>query len=398
MKKIIKLSVAAALAATAMNASVVENVKLAGNAKLFYETNDAKISNDVPRTMFLEENPNTKGQVIINVKASASVGPITANYRHATLTTMGLENTVVQLPQVTTTNTTDTINYVDIANLSATIGGTTVISGKQELNTPLCFTEKWNVTSNTFDANVLVNKSLIPNTTLIYADVQTSNAKGASITDGGAALNASGSFERSINANMVAASTNIAGASLNAYYYDVNLPDMVKTFSATWVDASYTVAGVKVDALYSELDMQADIFDNGKKNTYAQAVSVGTKVAGISLFGAYSNVSDGHVSFQNVATNKKTKLPTQAVYVDGSIVAQPGAETVKVKAAAPAIAGVKLALQYVNSTAQSKHSEETDLIVKTKIAGVDLKALVMNIQKANKKQQTNFRVYANYSF
>jgi hypothetical protein len=397
MKKIIKLSVAAALAATAMNASVVENVKLAGNAKLFYETNDAK------GKMFDEEE-GTKGQVIINVKASASVGPITANYRHATLTTMGLENTVVAAPQVGTTNTADTINYVDIANLSATIGGTTLISGKQELNTPLCFTEKWNVTSNTFDANVLVNKSLIPNTTLIFADVQTSNANGKTITDNGAGdtksgagLNPTGSFERVINANMVAASTNIAGASLNAYYYDINLPNLVKTLSATWVDASYTVAGVKVDALYSELDMQNPaVFDD--VNTYAQAVSVGTKVAGVSLFGAYSNVSDGAVSFQNVGTQKKTKLPTQAVYVDGTIVAQPGAETVKVKAAAPAIAGVKLALQYVNSTAKSQHSEETDLIIKTKIAGIDLKALVMNIQKANKKSQSNFRVYANYSF
>ena len=390
MKKIIKLSVAAALAATAMNASVVENVKLAGNAKLFYETNDAK------DTMFNEEQ-GTKGQVIINVKASASVGPITANYRHATLTTMGLENTVVAAPQVGTTNTADTINYVDIANLSATIGGTTLISGKQELNTPLCFTEKWNVTSNTFDANVLVNKSLIPNTTLIYADVQTSNAAGESITDGGAALNSSGSFERVINANMVAASTNVAGAALNAYYYDVNLEGHVKTFSATWVDASYTVAGVKVDALYSELDMQNPaVFDD--ENTYAQAVSVGTKVAGVSLFGAYSHVSDGKVSFKNVGTQKKTKLPTQAVYVDGTVVAKPGAETIKVKAGIPEIAGVKLAVQYVNSTLNKRHNEETDLIIKTKIAGIDLKALVMNIQKADEKTHTNLRVYANYSF
>jgi hypothetical protein len=197
---------------------------------------------------------------------------------------------------------------------------------------------------------------------------------------------------------MVAASTNIAGAVLNAYYYDINLGNgKAKSLSATWVDASYTVAGVKVDALYSEIDMQDhDLFND--KNTYAQAVSVGTKVAGISLFGAYSHVSDGAVSFRNVGTQKKTKLPTQAVYVDGTIVAQPGAETIKVKAAAPAIAGVKLALQYVNSTAQSKHSEETDLIIKTKIAGVDLKALVMNIQKADKKSQANLRVYANYSF
>jgi hypothetical protein len=406
MKKIIKLSLAAALAATAMNAAVVDNVKMSGNAKLFYETNNANNTD-----MFDQDNTGTKGQILINVNASANVGPLKVNVGHSTLTSAGLEQVVVNDVQnhTETATGTATINYVGIANVSATVGGTTLIAGKQALSTPMCFTEKWNVASNTFDANVLVNTSLIPNTTLIYADVNTTNAAGSTVYDDGTALNANGRFERIIDTSMIAASTNIAGLPLNVYFYDVNSGGATAA-TVTWVDTTFNVSGIKIGLIAAEReDTTNAISTTTTSNTAhkdgetgkAYAISAATKIAGLNVFAAYSSVSDEDTGgFTNVATRKKTALPTQAVYVDGQNVAAAGADTWKVKVSGMKVAGINLAIQHVNcdsSKTTTKTAKETDIIASTKVAGVALKALLMQNDE-NGSQHEKFRVIANYSF
>jgi len=396
MKKIIKLSVAAALAATAMNAAVVDNVKLDGKARLFYETNNANGTD-----MFDANNAGTKGQVLLTVGASADVGPIKVNLRNQTLTTAGLENAVVAANQ---TAGTDNINYTDIANIQATFGGTTVIAGKQELNTPMCFTEGWNIHRNTFKANVLVNKSLISGTTLVFADVKSTNASGASATpvnvntilaEKGAGLDANGDYNRNVGATMVAAHTTIAGLPLNAYFYDINsvAGTTPLALSTTWLDTNFNVAGAKIAAIYAEQDL-----NDGSAEGTAAAVSVATKVAGLNVFAAYSTVNDDATSFANVATQKKTKLPTQAVYVDGADVAQAGADTWKVKLSGMSVGPVKLAIQHVVCDTNGAEDTETDIIATTKIGGVSYKALLMQNEEGAGTQHEKFRLYANYSF
>jgi hypothetical protein len=414
MKKIIKLSVAAALAATAMNAAVVDNVKLDGKARLFYETNNANGTD-----MLDAENAGTKGQVLLTVGASADVGPIKVNLRNSTLTTMGLEHTVVKAPQ---TSTADTQNYTDIANVVATIGGTTVVVGKQELNTPMCFTEGWNIHRNTFDANVLVNKGLVPNTTLVFADVKSTNASGAGLTYNGA-------FTTALNAEMMAAHTTIASLPVNAYYYELS------GTTASWFDTKATIGGIKFGAIYAQLDQAATtgsaavaavtaspevvnqttgvvtpaveaaaaipaVAATNNGTASAWALSAATKVAGLNVFAAYSSVSDDGGSFASVATSKKTKLPTQAVYVDGQDVAAAGADTFKIKLSGMSVGPVKLAVQHVvcdNGTAND--DVETDIIATTKIAGIALKALlIQNEEGGSANKHEKFRVYANYSF
>jgi hypothetical protein len=378
MKKIIKLSLAAALAATAMNAAVVDNVKMSGNAKLFYETNNAGNTD-----MFDAENAGTVGNVLLTIGASANVGPVKVNVRTNTLTTMGLENVLVKGTQqkVAGAANVDTQTFTDIANVSTTIGGTTIIAGKQELSaavSPMCFSEKWNVTTNTFDANVLVNKGLVPNTTLIFADVKSTNAGGR-----GFDLNYDGKFTTDLNAELMAASTTIAGVPVSASYYDV------QGTTVSWYNAK--VAGLNL--IYAEKDPA-----NGDATGSAYAVSTSTKIAGLNVFAAYSSVSDDGQNFTNVATAKKTALPTQAVYVDGQDVAAAGADTFKIKLSGMKVAGVKLAIQHVicdNGTAND--DVETDIIASTKIGGVALKALLMQNDEAG-SQHEKFRVVANYSF
>jgi hypothetical protein len=288
---------------------------------------------------------------------------------------MGLEHTVVKDPQ---TDTADTHNYTEIANVVATIGGNTVVVGKQELNTPMCFTEGWNIHRNTFDANVLVNKSLISGTTLVFADVKSTNASGAGLTYNGA-------FTTALNAEMMALHTTVANTPVNAYYYEVGGE------TVSWYDTK--IAGIS--AIYAQKDPASGATGS------AFAVSGSTKVAGLNLFAAYSSVSDDGQNFTNYATDKKTKLPTQAVYVDGQNVANSGADTWKIKLSGMKIAGINLAIQHIScdDSDLTTKATETDIIATTKVAGVALKALLMQNEEAGSaNKHEKFRVYANYSF
>ena len=101
----------------------------------------------------------------------------------------------------------------------------------------------------------------------------------------------------------------------------------------------------------------------------------------------------------NVATTKKTKLPTQAVYVDGTVVAQANTDAFKIKLSGMSVGPVKLAAQYVSADQGTANDNETDIIAKTKIGNVDFKALLMFVDKETTSDDcTKFRVYANYSF
>ncbi len=56
--------------------------------------------------------------------------------------------------------------WIDVANVTAKMGKTTAVIGRQKLDTPLAFTETWNIVENTFDAFTFVNGD-IPKTKLI---------------------------------------------------------------------------------------------------------------------------------------------------------------------------------------------------------------------------------------
>jgi len=401
MKKIIKLSVAAALAATAMNAAVVDNVKMSGKAKLWYETNDS-----AGNSYF--DQANSTGQVMIDVAASADIGPVKINLENTTATTLGLEQAVVSASRVG--GSTDTQNYTGIANISTTIGGTTLVAGKQALNTPFCFTEAWNAHKNTFNAGVLVNNSLIPNTTIVLADVKTTNALDitAASTAAGEEVGAKGQltydgeFNTDLNAKYVGLTTKIAGATVNASFTDVdgNNHASVKA-TGTWIDAAAKVANANVKVTYAELDPATGDTSN------AHAIAVSTKVAGLNVMAAYSKVSDDNngLAFGNIATTfKKTKLPTAGVYTDGQYVAQMDSKAMKIKVSGIKLGSVALAAQYVdcdNDTTAAKNTSELDVFATTKIAGIATKVIYMHRDMpagTTGGDQDKIRVIASYSF
>ena len=403
MRKII-LSAAAAVMALSTTASALEDIKVNGQAKLWYETHNMG-NND----MFHKDSGS--GEVVFKLGITGKQGNVGFGTTIYQTSTMGLEGTLVSTSRTastngggataigpaTTSNTSGSM-YVGEAYITAPVAPSTVLKfGKQELDTPLAFTERWNAAPNTFNAAVAINSS-INNLTLIGAYVGQDNATSFAV-DG------------EVNNNyMGAGATTFAAAGL---YKNDSLAVNVWAYSiatitkALWVDAGVKVAGVDLKAYAASMMPAAD----GADDTTALALSAATAVSGVKLFAAASMISDdGVLSVANTSTNfKKTKLPTAAVYLDGRSVAAPGATAIKVKAAGK-VAGTGLALQAVMvsndeygvntdlAPAAGDSATEIDLIVTKKIGDFNLKGLIMHRDFDAGDAQQHVRVIASVNF
>jgi len=372
MKKII-LSVAVATMALSTAAAALEDIKVNGQAKLWYETDNAN-------TGHLFNDGDASGEVVFKLGITGKQGNIGFGTTLYQTSTMGLENNLVSgtrtsAVNVDTNNTavsaTSNAMYVGEMYVTIPVGADTTLKiGKQELQTPFAFTEKWNATPNTFNAAVAINKS-IENVTLVGAWVGQTNTSGSFKTDGEVD---NSFFEGAYAAVAHYKAGNIAA---NAYYYDLK-----RVATAYWVDAGTTIAGVNANVYYGAMDPKG----TNTEDTNAIAVSAGMKVASINLFAAYSATNDvdstkTYYRLANTATNfKKTKLPTAGVYTDGVYVADEDTKAFKVKASTK-LAGTGIALQYVdndNGSNNTKDTQEIDLILSKKLGDVNMKAIVLN--------------------
>ena len=383
--KITKLSLAAIAVMTITTGAMAEVTnELSGNVKLWYETADTDNGGD---NGLFHQNASgfTGGQAAASIEAKGKAGVLGYGFKYTAVDTLGLENNLVSSVRVQGSGSpTNTAHWAEKAFITYKMGNTMAKIGRQHLNTPLAYTEKWNVAANSFDAAVLVNSD-IENVTLIGAYVGRGN--GSKFGGGGTGtLAVNGGFDTYPSATVGAGNGKGAYAAavlakpikdlgINAWYYNVQ-----QVADAVWVDANYAIAGVKLGAVYSNLQPKG-LAGTGDA-TSAVAVKAGGKAGPVALFGAYSAISDdGSLHVANTATGfKKTKLPTAGVYNDGLIVAAPGSKTFKLKAAMP-VSSVKLTAQYISCTNDinvGKDVDEIDLIAATKIADINVKAIFVN--------------------
>jgi hypothetical protein len=373
--KITKLSLAAIAAMALTTAATAEIThELSGNVKLWYETADSDGGGD---NGLFHQNASgfTAGQAAGSIEAKGKAGVLGYGFKYTAVDTLGLENNLVSAPRTgySVANPLKTTHWAEKAFITYKMGNVTAKIGRQHLNTPLAYTEAWNVAANSFDAIVL--SSNFGKVDVVGAYVGRGNggngpaAGYSSVQDGGefGTYAVDGAYALGVLAKPM------KGLGLNGWYYNVQ-----QVADAAWVDANYAVSGVKLGAVFASMMPKA----SGQDDTTAFAVKAGTKAGPVSLFAAYSDVSDdGTLHVGNTATNfKKTKLPTAGVYNDGVIIAAPGAKTFKVKAAMP-VGSFKLAAQYIsasNDVNKAKDVDEFDLIASTKIADVNLKAIFIN--------------------
>ena len=399
MKKII-LSVAVAAMALSTTASALEDIKVNGEAKVWYETNNA--------TTDIFSKDNASGEVAFKLGVTGKQGDVGFGATVYQTSTMGLEGTLVSGVRNGNNHLAgDGEMYTGEMYITAPIAGSTLKLGKQELDTPLAFTERWNVVPNTFNAAV----SIIPatdNLTIVAAYVGQANT-GNEVTAryGSAVLNTGGFAGTGTFALAGLYKTDSVG--VNVWAYELN-----SLANAIWVDAAFK-AGPAALKVYAAQMMPKGILD-GADNTTALGLSAGMKAGSINLFAAASMVSeDGALGVGNTATlnganaGKKTKLPTMAVYLDGRSVAAPGATSIKLKAATK-VAETGLTLQAVmvqndengvNTDAAGAVGDsamEIDFIATKKFGDINLKGIIMHRDFDAIDAQQHVRVIASVKF
>jgi hypothetical protein len=311
MKKFTLSIAAIVLIATAAQADI-KSKSFGGSASLFYGTNDANDGD-------LFNKATSYGNAAIQLGGAASVGAcdtcVTLNYGVTGVTTMGLENTLVSSTWVN--HTLDDAVWIDTLNLTFNpldgISNTTMVVGRQALETPMVFTEGWNIAKNTYDAAVAVNTD-ITDTTLVGAWVGRSNVDGGNTVKSDAGFNNNGfdSFLTKEGAYAFGAITKlIPSVTAQAWYYVAP-----STANVGWVQAETEIAGFSLGAQYGMLDGADDSDGN------AVAVKVGYDLDGLGLCASYSTVdkmtgTSGALGFVNLG-GAQTPLYTAGWWDVGS--------------------------------------------------------------------------------
>jgi hypothetical protein len=411
--KLVKMSLAAALLVS--GAYALDNVKVNGSAKLIYQTVDT----DNAGTSLFSRSGNTTGgsqttnsptlgtastmggaQVLLGASADL-VENISAGAEVQVFSTLGLENNLVDTVMATG-NGQDQWNMSQLW-MAASYGKTTVKVGRMELDTPLAFTEKWNVAKNTFEAAVVINSDL-PDTTLVGAYVgkdngnmnsplrtaltgsgtigQGSTAYMGALSNGAVANNTFNSFYGGAYAAGIV-NTSIENVTAQGWYYNV---DDIATAIWLQADAKNVADLVDIGVQYGSMDPSANLSATAS-DLDAWAVKISGTVSDINIFVAYSDVDNNTVNsgllMANTATQDKTKLytGTSSVYMDGGVVGSADTQTWKVGASTN-VAGYSLAASYANAdnggngtAANAWDVDCLDLSVGTKVGAIDLKLI-----------------------
>lgn len=432
--KAVKLSLAAALVAS--SAFAVENVKVDGQVKLWYQTTDQSGTGATANDGLFKKT-GASGDLFAKVKVSGDLTKKAGfGFAMYALTASGLENNLVTTEAASTNPTGVGANsnpyWLGEAYFNYKAGNSVVQIGRQTLDTPLAYTETWNVAPNTFEAMVVLNNDL-PKTTLVGAFVSRGN--GTNATSG--ILNTNGGTV-STDATFNTLGTTVAGSPQGAYavgavttavdnvtaqgwYYDI--ADAAKAY---WLQADAKLPmNVGLGVQYANLEAAGAVktaISATDYRTAAYAVQLSTEVAGVNLAAAYSDVSKGTLAAANVATGgKKSKLYTASILSDGTIAAQPDVKSYKVSASTK-VAGLALGASYsghevgdnangysitgysivtANRPAAGKTYDvtEMDLSVSTKVDDINLAVYYVKQENKNNALDTQaVRVIASIDF
>lgn len=327
--KLAKMSLAAAVLLGA-SAFAIENVKVSGDAKLFYSTNDQGTGVDLFDKGSSAADTALRLGVTADLLKNVSMGATAY-----AVSTLGLENNLVSNTWTGAHGVANPASGVDDAAwmgelwLAGTVGKTTAKVGRMELDTPLAFSEKWSVVPNTFDAAVLINQD-IPDTTLVGAWVGKGNGynvgQGSVATIGYAnapavgmdgIMGAGAKFGTFVEKGAYAAAiVNNSFKPLTAQGWYYNVLDVADAY---WLQADINcqlVKGVKIGAQYADISPKGLL--NGVKDSEAYALKLAYEgVENLKVSAAYSETDkDGVLKIANVATNNlgaaQSKLYTEA--------------------------------------------------------------------------------------
>ncbi|MDD3769686.1 MAG: porin [Sulfuricurvum sp.] len=422
--KLGKLSLVAVMA-LGTSAFAIDNVKVSGEAKVWYQTSefDGEGASATEKQMdMFDHNTNSLAEVSLLVGATMDLAPnLSMGASAYALTTLGLENNLVgDVPsnKVRSDGTTSTVAervqdqaWMRELYLAYTAGKTTLKVGRQELNTPLAFTEKWNVVDNTFDAAVVLNNDL-PDTTLVGAWVGKDNGANSTATPyvGSTTVNLDGEFTTFGKTGAYAAGAinkSIPNTTVQAWYYDVQ-----SVADAYWLQADAKLMGmIDLGAQYASKDIK---YVAGDSRTDIYAVKGAVDVAGVNLYAAYSSASKGYTTnFSNVATGDKSMIYTAlgSIYMDGEYTTRSDTDAWKIGASTKMIPGVTLSASYTESDTDTNNNTQSaderkawDVIASGNVGPVGLTAIYTqyeldyDLTNTSDKEFDTLRIIASLKF
>lgn len=390
--KLVKMSLAAAMLMGA-SAFAVDNVKISGDAKVFYSTQDADLTgyNAVvgkDGSLFDKDSSAADAALHLNVSADLFTG-ISAGASYTAISTLGLENNFVSNVWAGSHTATagtgqsyggalggakvENASWFNEAWAAVSLGKSIAKVGRMELDTPLAFTETWSIERNSFEAAVLINQDL-PGTTLVAAYVGNGNGTetfGQNLHSNVQALglavapvvNADGEFATYGTDGAYAAgivNNSLEMLTLQGWYYDVS-----KVAQAYWLQADLNLAGIMAGAQYSGIDV-GDVAPGVDSSVWAAMVGYEMKDV-VTVKAAYSSVDKDFAAGFNTATamgTAQSKLYTEAWWNYGYVTA---ADTDSFNITATGkVAMVELGAYYTNA---SNDATDVDMTEFTLTAG-----------------------------
>lgn len=329
------------------SAFAIENVKVAGDAKLFYTTQDSE--NDIPDASLFDQG-SSFGEASLNLGLTADLTEgVSAGATMNAITTLGLYNNLVG---GTWTGGTEDTYFFSEAWLAGTYGNTTAKVGRQLLDTPYVFSETWSVVPNTFEAAVVINQD-IPDTTVVGAFVGQHNS--AAALGGGFDDFTTSPFKSFWNGAYAAGVVNnsVEPLTLQAWYFDA--PQAAQSY---WLQADATMAGFSAGLQYTNIE-----YTGLEENNYAVAAKLGYEMEGkFAISAAYSMTGEkkafegaGLLTGANLA-GAQSKLYTEAWWYYG-VISQADTTAYNVTLTAPVADMFDFGLYYTGATATSAENE-----------------------------------------
>ncbi len=432
--RIVKMSLVAALL-VGSSAFAVENVKMSGDANVFYNTSDA---NDA--TLFDKDSSAADAGLNLNVVAdlfSNDMVTVSTGVGYTALSTLGLENNLVSGVWGSAHGATigtdasyagafngakvENATWFNEAYVTVATGKTIAKIGRMELDTPLAFTEKWSIEKNTFEAAVLINQD-IPDTTVVAAFVGNGNrtetfgqnVNGTVIANGlamGALVNENGDFTTYGSDGAYAlgvVNNSVEPLTVQAWYYDVS-----RLVQAYWLQADVKIEEIMAGAQYSAheidtTDLKAGLGTTGtavKVDSDVYAVMLGYEMKDMfTAKVAYSQVGKDYAAGFNTATatdTAQTKLYTEAWWNYGRVTqADTVAYNLTVEVPVQDVADFGVYYTYAD---QAKNTGPNDLTEFTLTAGqsfgpLDATLAIINAKVAKADATNTVQAYVTLNF
>ncbi|WP_321777582.1 hypothetical protein [Sulfurimonas sp.] len=353
--KFTKLSLVAMLL-IGSSAFAIENIKVSGDTKFFYSTQDNTYDSSYTKNeragLFDQSTSIGEASLSVGVTADLTKG-VSAGATLSGITTLGLQNNLVG---GTFTGNLQSNAWFNEAWLAGTTGKTTAKVGRMQLDTPLVFSETWSVLPSTFEAAVLINQD-IPDTTIVAAFVGKSNSDavlGGGYGDNGtdARNNVFQSFYK--GAYTVGIQNNSwKPLEVQAWYYSVNTDSTatatqnISGLQSYWLQADLSMKGILAGVQYTSTNYD----HTNKSDNNAFAVMLGyDKKDVVTVKGSYSQIGKDSVNSKGAGANlagSQSKLYTEVWWYYGKIT-QNDTSAFNVTVTAP-LAGYNLGLYYTQA-------------------------------------------------